>query len=155
MPAETDTPADAPGRDAAHPKEMPPRAWGQVTRRVWAGITLHHLSLVSAGGGFFGVIAIFPAIAALIALYGLVADPQQVAQTLAAVRPLLPGDVFTMLADQVDAIVAAPTAKLGVASAVSFALLLWSARAGVSALMEGLNIAVSYTHLTLPTILLV
>jgi membrane protein len=131
---------DAPGRDALHPRELPPRAWGQVARRVWQGITLHHLSLVSAGVAFFGVIAIFPAIAALIALYGLVADPQQVAETLAAVRPLVPGDVFAMIAGQVDALVAAPSSKLGLASLVSFALLLWTARAGVSALMEGLNV---------------
>jgi len=130
----------APGRDAEHPRELPPRAWGQVARRVWQGITLHHLSLVSAGVAFFGVIAIFPAIAALIALYGLVADPQQVSETLAGVKPLVPGDVFAMIAGQVDALVAAPTSKLGLASLVSFALLLWTARAGVSALMEGLNV---------------
>jgi membrane protein len=101
---------------------MPPRAWGQVTRRVWHGITDHHLSIVSAGVAFFGVLAIFPAIAALIALYALVADPQEVAETLAAVTPLLPSDVFARLADQVEALVTAPSAKLGVAS------ILWSAR---------------------------
>ena len=55
-------------------------------------------------------------------------------------KPLVPVDVFDMLATQVNAVVAAPQAKLGVASLVSFALLLWSARAGVTALMEGLNV---------------
>lgn len=137
---QTDPDLDGPGRDATRPTEMPPRAWRQIAWRVWAGITRHHLSIVAAGVAFFAVLAIFPAIAALIALYGLVADPQQVGETLAQLEPLLPRDVFTMLSEQVDALIAAPSGKLGLASLVSFALLLWSARAGVSALMEGLNV---------------
>ncbi|MFO1143941.1 MAG: YihY/virulence factor BrkB family protein [Amaricoccus sp.] len=119
---------------------MPPRAWGAVFRRVWNGITEHHLSIIAAGVAFFAVLAMFPAIAALIAVYGLVADPHQVYATLASVKPLLPVDVFDLLATQVNAVVAAPQAKLGIASLVSFALLLWSARAGVTALIEGLNV---------------
>lgn len=130
----------APGRKASTPAQMTWAAWKQVLLRVWQGIANDHLSIIAAGVAFFGVLAIFPAIAALIAAYGFFADPHNVAQTLEAARPLLPVDVFNILAGQVDAIVAAPQAKLGVASLVSFALLLWSSRAGVSALMEGLNV---------------
>lgn len=130
----------APGREARRPSEMSLAAWRQVLGRVWQGIATHHLSIIAAGVAFFGVLAIFPAIAALIAAYGFLADPQNVAQTLDAVRPLLPGEVFSMIEGQVDTLVAAPSAGLGVASLVSFALVLWSARAGASALMEGMNI---------------
>jgi membrane protein len=115
-------------------------AWRQVLGRVWGGIASDHLSIIAAGVAFFGILAIFPAIAALIALYGMVADPHQVAETLEAARPVLPGDVFDIIAGQVDAVVAAPQARLGIASIVSFGLVLWSARAGVSALMEGMNV---------------
>jgi membrane protein len=128
------------GRNASRPSHMPARAWLVVLGRVWDGLARHHLSIIAAGVAFFAVLAIFPGIAALIAVYGLVADPRQVAETLASLRPLLPGDVFDMLSGQVDAIIAAPQASLGLASGVSFLLLLWSARAGVSALMEGLNV---------------
>lgn len=115
-------------------------AWRQVLGRVWQGITTDHLSIIAAGVAFFCVLAIFPAIATLIAVYGLVADPHNVAETLEAARPLLPGEVFGIIEGQVDALIAAPQAKLGVASVVSFVLVLWSARAGVSALMEGMNV---------------
>lgn len=115
-------------------------AWRQVLVRVWQGIATDHLSIIAAGVAFFGILAIFPAIAALVAIFGLVADPHHVAETLASVRPLLPAEVFGTIAGQVDALVAAPQAKLGVASLVSFTLLLWSARAGVSALIEGMNV---------------
>jgi membrane protein len=131
----------APGRDARRPAEMSRAAWLRVLGRVWQGIATDHLSIIAAGVAFFGILAIFPAIAALIALYGLFADPHNVAETLDAVRSLLPSDVFDMLRSQVDALVGAPQAKLGVASLISFVLLLWSARAGVSALMEGMNVA--------------
>ena len=77
----------------------------------------------------------------MIALYGLVADPAQVAESLKAARPLLPSDVFAMFEGQVAALIDARTSSLGVASLVSLALALWSARAGVTALMEGLNVA--------------
>lgn len=119
---------------------MSRRAWRQVLARVWQGIATHHLSIIAAGVAFFGILAIFPAIAALIAAYGLFADPHHVAQTLEEARPLLPGDVFTMIEGQVDSLVNAPQTQLGFASLVSFVLVLWSARAGVSALMEGMNV---------------
>ncbi len=131
---------NAPGRSASRPTQMGWAAWRQVLGRVWRGIATDHLSIIAAGVAFFGVLAIFPTIAALIAVYGLVADPHQVAKTLEAVRPLLPGAVFDVIAGQVGALVAAPQARLGVASVISFALVLWSARAGVSALMEGMNV---------------
>lgn len=130
----------APGRDARRPREMSWPAWRRVLGRVWQGIAADHLSIIAAGVAFFGVLAIFPAIAALIALYGLVADPHSVAETLEAARPFLPGDVFDIIRGQIDAVVTAPQAKLGIASIVSFVLVLWSARAGMSALMEGMNV---------------
>lgn len=129
-----------PGRDARRPTQMNWAAWRQVLGRVWQGIATDHLSIIAAGVAFFCVLAIFPAIATLIAVYGLVADPHNVAETLEAARPLLPGEVFGIIEGQVDALIAAPQAKLGVASVVSFVLVLWSARAGVSALMEGMNV---------------
>lgn len=131
---------DVPGRGVSHPRQMSWAAWRQVLGRVWQGIATDHLSIIAAGVAFFGILAIFPAIAALIAVYGLVADPQNVAVTLEAARPVLPAEVFAMIEGQVDALLAAPQAKLGVASIVSFGLVLWSARAGVSALMEGMNV---------------
>lgn len=129
-----------PGRTASRPTQMNWRAWRQILLRVWNGIAIDHLSIIAAGVAFFGVLAIFPAIAALIAAYGLFADPRNVAETLNAARPVLPGDVYNMIETQVDALVSAPQARLGVASLISFALVVWSARAGVSALMEGMNV---------------
>jgi membrane protein len=138
--AKTNQTEVAEARGAASPSAFPTRSWGRVLGRVWTGIGRDHLSIIAAGVAFFATLAIFPAIAALIALYGLVADPEQVAQSLQAARPVLPPDVFRIIEDQVGALIAARPAGLGLASIASLVLTLWSARAGVTALMEGLNV---------------
>lgn len=136
------SPDDAPedGRNAARPSEFPKKAWKSVLLRVWTGMGRDHLSVVSAGVAFFALLAIFPAIAALIALYGLVADPSQITQSMEAVRPLLPPDVYTMISDQVQQLLSAERSSLGFASLISLLLTIWAARAGVTGLMEGLNV---------------
>ena len=95
---------------------------------------------MAAGVAFFGVLAIFPALASLVALYGLIADPGDVAQNLGVVRPLLPPDAYGLLEAQVRSLVEVPQQRLGFASLFALLIALWSARAGVSGLMEGLNI---------------
>jgi membrane protein len=112
-----------------------------VLERVWNRVGHDHLSIIAAGVAFYGVLSIFPAVAALIAIYGLVADPADINQSLAALEPLLPRDVYTMIEGQVEQIITAGTGALGVATLVSIVLALWTARAGVMALIEGLNIA--------------
>ena len=132
--------SDTEARAADAPTDFPARSWWRVLGRVWAGIGRDHLSIVAAGVAFFATLAIFPSIAALIGLYGLVADPAQVVDTLHAVRHLLPHDVFALIEDQAGQLIAARPARLGLASLVSLALALWSSRAGVMALTEGLNL---------------
>jgi membrane protein len=131
------------GRHVSQPSNFPRKAWWQVGKRVYLGISEHHLSIVAAGVAFFGMLAIFPAIAALIALYGLVADPNQIAQSLGAVRGVLPSDVFTLIDNQVTQLANAGRTTLGIATLISTGFALWSARAGVTALIEGLNIVYS------------
>lgn len=137
---ETGSADDNPGRDVSRPERFSPRAWRQILGRVWTGIGRDHLSIIAAGVAFFAVLAIFPAIAALISLYGFVADPAEVASSLASLQPILPPDVFDILKGQVDQLVAAGQTRLGLTSLISIAVALWLSRAGVMALIEGLNL---------------
>lgn len=135
----TQAPQDISGHDATDPSEFLWPAWKAVLHRVWIRIYRDHLSIIAAGVAFFGILAIFPSIAALIGLYGLIANPADVASNLLAVRPLLPHDVYGLIEGQVAALIAARP-KLGLASFLALIFALWSARAGVAALVEGLNI---------------
>lgn len=95
--------------------------------------------LISAGVAFYGVFAIFPAIAATIALFGLFADPVVVDTQLNLMRGLIPPGVFALFETQVESLLSAGTTKLGLTTIVSIGVALWSARSGVAALIRGLN----------------
>lgn len=130
----------ATGRTATRPSRFGRRAWKEILWRVWGSIGAHHISIVSAGVAFFGTLAIFPSIAALIAFYGLIADPASILSSLAAAEQVLPGDVHAMIEQQIRALIAAPQGTLGFAWAVSVGFALWTSRMGVTGLMEGLNV---------------
>lgn len=130
----------APGRGVSSPTRFGWSAWRQVLGRVFANIGRHHLSVVAAGVAFFGVLAIVPALAALVGLYGLIANPAAVMANFEELRPLLPPDAFGLLQRQIEALLAVPQQRLGFAFAVAMLFALWSSRAAVGTLIEGLNI---------------
>lgn len=114
------------------------RMW-RVLVAVWITAGEKHLGLIAAGVAFFGMFGIFPGLAAIIAIYGLIADPVVIAEQLTLMEDIIPPDAYNLIASQVFRLVAAPTEALGWATAVSIALALWSSRAGVAALIGGLN----------------
>lgn len=115
------------------------RIWFNVARRVWLQIDELHLMLIAAGIAFYGMLALFPAIAAIIAIWGVVADPAVVLPQLEYYRTVIPADAFELVAVQIEGLASAPAQTLGWASAFSFGVALWSTRAGVAALMMGMN----------------
>lgn len=98
-----------------------------------------NLALLSAGVGFFAMMSLFPALAALIAVMSLNADPAVVTVQIEEIRTLLPTDVYNIVNRQIVSPVSSRPDTLGLASATSIFLALWTARAGVSAMMTGLN----------------
>lgn len=140
--AQDDPPADKlpAGRQANQPHRFRWRDWRDILGRVWAAIGAHHMSIVAAGVAFFGVLSIFPALGALIAFYGLVADPMTILQSLKTADAVLPDAVYAMLESQIQALISAPQGALGLTWALGLGVTLWTARAGVAGLMEGLNV---------------
>lgn len=100
----------------------------------------NNLSLIAAGVAFYSMLSVFPALAALIAVLSLVADPAVVIVQMQEFRPLMPEEVYDILNRQVVALVSASSGTLGWAGAISLGVALWSARAGVGAMMHGLNV---------------
>ena len=97
------------------------------------------LDLIAAGVAFYGFLAIFPAAAAIIAIWGFVSDVSAIRAELALVKPILPPDVFTLISDQVEALLSLNSSNLGLTTILSTLFALWSARAGMAALIRGLN----------------
>lgn len=97
------------------------------------------LELISAGVAFFGFLALFPATAAVIAIWGTVLDPSVIETQVGLLKGFLPPDAFTLVQAQVDGLLAVRGPQLGWTTALSTLFALWSARAGVAALIRGLN----------------
>ncbi|NBZ86856.1 YihY/virulence factor BrkB family protein [Stagnihabitans tardus] len=117
---------------------LPPRviaAGWNLYRRVEQA----ELSLISAGVAFFGFLALFPATAVIIAIWGAWYDPAIIEKQIDVLRPVLPPEALSLIHVQVRALVSVSGAPLGWATAISTLFALWSARAGVDALIRGLN----------------
>ena len=97
------------------------------------------LPLISAGVAFFAFLAIFPAAAALITLWGLALDPQAIRDQVSLLRDILPPDAALLLQAQVEGLLAAGGGALGWTGIASTLFALWSARAGLAAMIRGLN----------------
>ena len=106
---------------------------------VWQTATDRHIGLIAAGVAFFGMFAIFPGLAAIISIFGLVADPIVVFEQLTLLEDVIPDEAFKIIAGQIARLLAARGETLGWTTVLSIILALWAARAGVAGLMGGLN----------------
>jgi membrane protein len=129
------------GRLADTPSEIPPAGWWDIVKRVFNEISADHILTFSAGIAFYCLLAIFPAIAALVSLYGLVADPATIRDHLATLSFVLPSGAFQIVEDQITRIVSQGNSELGIKFAASLIISLWGANAGTKAIIEGLNVA--------------
>jgi membrane protein len=128
------------GRAATHPLEVPARGWKDILLRVWKNIGNDRVIVVAAGVTFYSVLALFPAIAALVALYGLFADPTTITSHLDSTAGLIPGGAIEVIRDQITRVASQGRATLGVTFLAGLAASLWSANAGMKSLFDALNL---------------
>jgi membrane protein len=129
------------GREAAQPQEIPARGWWDIMWRVYGEIEDDRILAVAAGVTFYGLLALFPALAAFVSLYGLVADPGTISEHLTALGGFLPGGALDVISEQVKRITTGNDTALGFAFFSGLAVSLWSANAGVKAVFDALNVA--------------
>ena len=128
------------GREARHPTEIPVLGWKDIFWRVYADLDDHRILAVAAGVTFYALLALFPAIAAFVSLYGLFADPTTINKQLAAMAGFMPGGALDIIGDQVKRIASKPSGALGFALVFGLGVSLWSANAGMKAIFDALNI---------------
>ena len=128
------------GRHSSTPSELPARGWKDIVIRVYRNIGEDRVMLVAAGVTFYALLAIFPAIAALVALYGLFADPSSIAGQVDMLSGVLPGGALDVVRDQLSRVAAQGPSKLGAAFVIGLAVSLWSANAGIKSIFDALNL---------------
>jgi membrane protein len=130
-----------PGEHAEAPTQIPPRGWWQVVRRAFKEASDDHVPMLAGGVAFFAFLAVFPALIAALTLYGLVADPAQVARQIESLAGALPEDARPILVDQLNAVAAASNGALTIGLIISLLAALWSASSGTGNLVQAVNIA--------------
>jgi membrane protein len=131
--------ADPHGRTADDPREIPARGWKEVLLRVKKEMADDHASLLSAGVAFYALMALAPALVALVSLYGLVAEPSDVSRQVTDMLRAAPVEVRSLIETQLQKIIEASPGGLGVGIAVGFATALWAASSGMANLVDAVN----------------
>ncbi|PIK74858.1 YihY/virulence factor BrkB family protein [Methylobacterium frigidaeris] len=128
------------GRKAETPTEIPAKGWKDVLYRVYLEFQKDRVLSVAAGVTFYTLLALFPAVAALVSLYGLFTDPSTINDHLALLQGVVPSGALEIIGDQVKRITAKGGTTLGITFFTSLAISLWSANAGMKAMFDALNI---------------
>ncbi len=115
--------------------------WKDVALRVKSQTTQDRVSMVAASVAFYAMLAIFPAMIALVLLYGLISDPMDVQSHLMSLSSVLPDEASAVLETQLSAIVGDSERNIGLGFAISILGALWAASRGMRALAMAMNIA--------------
>src|SRR3954471_23315481 len=128
------------GREATSPHEIPAKGWKDILWRTYEEINKDRILAVAAGVTFYGLLAIFPAIAALVSIYGLFADPATIQEHLNTLSGVMPGGALDIVREQVTRISSQGSGTLGFSFVIGLVISLWSANAGMKAVFDALNI---------------
>ncbi|NEV01687.1 YihY/virulence factor BrkB family protein [Bradyrhizobium uaiense] len=128
------------GRLADTPLQIPAAGWKDILLRTWQQIDEDRLLATAAGVVFYGLLAIFPAITALVSSYGLFADPSTISSNLQSLALMLPEGSFAIVQDQIARVLAKGTSSLSVTFSIGLLIAIWSANAGMKAVFDALNV---------------
>ena len=140
-PVDAPTPQELPGIHADKPTAIPWRGWKQILKRAWAENKADNMPIIAGGVAFFGFLSIFPALIALISIYGLVASPETVARQVEEISAQLPQSAADLIGKQLQDIVSNDSGALTLSLIVSILGALWSVSGGVGNVITAVNIA--------------
>ena len=87
--------------------------WKDILWRTYQRIDDDRLLATAAGVVFFGLLAVFPAVTALVSSYGLFADPSTIGANLQTLALMLPEGAFQIVQDQIARVVAKGNTRAG------------------------------------------
>jgi membrane protein len=137
----SNAPSPRPGVHASAPTQIPAAGWRQILVRAFKAFNEDQILTVAGGVTFFSLLALFPALGAFVSIYGLISNVEDARREIVGMAGVLPGGAVTVIGDQMTRLAATNHTHLGLAFASGLLISVWSANAGVKALMSGLNVA--------------
>jgi membrane protein len=118
-------------------------------RRILAGtarrVQRDKVDIVASGAAFWALLALFPAIAAVLAMSAWVLEPGTMRDQISALTEPLPAEAETLLNDSAEEVASRDTAA-GVGALIAIGFAVWTASAATRTLMDGLNSAAGETE---------
>ncbi|MEM9033432.1 MAG: YihY/virulence factor BrkB family protein [Actinomycetota bacterium] len=140
--ATTTAPTDIEDTEAP-PVSPNPKGLAEIrafAKRVLAEFKQHYVPVKAAGVAFFAFLALIPTLVAIISVYGLVADPDEITEQITDATESLPPETSQFLSDQMSRIADSSGGAVGLALAGSILVALLSASAAVKHVMSTLNV---------------
>lgn len=129
------------GRDADKPSQIPAAGWKAIGKRTMTEVKEDNVGLMAAGVAFYFFLALFPALIAMITIYGLVTSPEQLQSQIDGLTSALPQDAASLITEQMQSIATPDGGGLTVGLVVSLLGVLWAASGGMMGLIKGINAA--------------
>jgi membrane protein len=129
------------GRKPEAPWQIPARGWTDILCRAWKDTAKRDLSLVAGGVTYYLLVALFPALAALVSICGLLANPGDVVKGAQSLSGMLPPSVVSLVGDELAQLVSASSKSLGLGAIIGIVIALWSGVRGMTSITTALNIA--------------
>jgi membrane protein len=113
--------------------------WKELSLRVYASVTEDRIFSLAAASTYYGLLALFPAVAALVAIYGLFANPNSIGEQLASLQGLLPEGGLSVIGNEMKRIASQNQGAQGIAMVAGLVVALWGANSAVKSLFDSLN----------------
>ena len=128
------------GRHADTPTQIPARGWWDILKRTFSQVSDDRVLTEAAGITFYCLLALFPAIGAMVSIYGLFAEPATIGEHLGVVSAVVPGGGMEIIDEQVKRITSKPAAALGFGAIIGLGTALWSSNQAMKAFVDALNV---------------
>lgn len=144
--SQTETAPPHRGQAAEHPRDIPARGYMEIAMRVYKRVNRDQLGLIAAGVAFFGMLALVPALTALVAMGGAFVDPGQIVTEAEAYLTALPEAARDIVQGQMVELASADSETLSIAAILAWAFAIYSSSKGMANLISGLNVAYEETE---------
>jgi membrane protein len=132
---------EGPGQNANSPSAIAERGWKDIIKRVVAAFNEDRILANAAGVTFYSILALFPALGALVALYGLFSTPSGVEDQIRSLNDFVPAGGMQVISGQLHSLATSDSGSLSFGLIAGLATALWSSNSGVKGLFDALNAA--------------
>lgn len=127
--------------DVDSPWKFTGEDWWAVTKRVFWSTQYDNVGIIAAGVAFFSLLAVFPLISAALSTFSYFVDPGDVDGITSTIATLMPGEAYKILDNQVETVLSADLEAVSFGIVLSLGFALFSAGAGIRAMMRAMNVA--------------